>query len=97
MINYNFEWDCQKAEANITKHGISFEESATVFQDPMAVSIYDDDHSTNEERWITLGISITGKLLLLCHTFQKESDNAVTIRIFSSRKATKHEIKQYEG
>ena len=57
MINYNFEWNHQKAKSNVTKHGISFEESATVFKDPIAISIYDDEHSINEERWITLGIS----------------------------------------
>ncbi|MBU0463779.1 MAG: BrnT family toxin [Proteobacteria bacterium] len=77
------------------KHGISFEESATVFKDPMALSVYDDEHSINEERWFTLGLSKAGKLLLVCHTFQRQSDTIVAIRIFSSRKATKKESKQY--
>ena len=97
MINYNFKWDFQKAKLNITKHNISFEEAATIFQDPMAVTIYDDGHSTDEERWITIGITNSGNLQLVCHTFYKELDNSVTIRIISSRKATKNEIKQYEG
>ena len=95
MMNYNFEWSYQKAQSNVTKHGVSFEESATVFKDPMALSIYDDEHSINEERWLTLGISKAGKLLLVCHTFQKHSNATVSIRIFSCRKETKKESKQY--
>ena len=94
-MNYNFEWSYQKAKLNVKNHGVHFEESATVFKDPMALSIYDDEHSINEERWFTLGISKAGKLLLVCHTFQKQSDANVSIRIFSSRKATKKEAKQY--
>ena len=97
MINYNFKWDVKKAKLNIAKHDISFEEAATIFQDPMTITIYDDVHSTNEERWVTIGITKNGRLQLACHTFHRESDNFVTIRIFSSRKATKTEIKQYEG
>ena len=97
MTNYNFEWDPEKATSNHDKHGISFEEAATVFRDPIALSIYDDEHSENEERWITIGISNTGRLIVVCHTFQKHDKNTVSIRIFSSRKATKRETKQYKG
>jgi hypothetical protein len=50
MINYNFEWDPNKARSNQVKHGISFEEAATVFRDPQALSIFDDEHSSNEDR-----------------------------------------------
>ena len=95
MINYNFEWDIEKAKLNISKHGVSFRESASVFKDSMALSMYDEDHSKDEERWITLGISERGRLLLVCHTFKQEPDNNVKIRIFSSRKASKKESKQY--
>jgi len=68
---------------------------ATVFRDSKALSIFDPDHSETEERWITLGISEKGKLLIVIHTFQEESEDAVTIRIISSRKATKQEIRTY--
>lgn len=91
---YNFEWDPGKATSNKEKHGVSFEEAATVFRDPRALTIFDLDHSQAENRWVTLGISSTGKVLVICHTFQTES-RAVSIRIFSCRKATKTEKKQY--
>lgn len=95
MINYNFEWDIDKAKLNISKHGVSFREAASVFKDTMALSMYDNSHSDQEERWITLGISENGRLLVVCHTFKQFSDENVNIRIYSSRKATKKEIKQY--
>jgi uncharacterized DUF497 family protein len=91
---YNFEWDPSKAAANKEKHGISFEEAATVFRDPRSLTIFDPDHSETETRWITLGFSQTGKLLVVCHTFHQEQNTSI-IRIFSSRKATKKEKKHY--
>ncbi len=94
-INFDFEWDLKKAQSNKRKHGVGFEESATVFLDPMAVTIYDPDHSETEERWITMGISKNGRVLIVCHTFREESQEAVTIRIFSSRKANFQEIQEY--
>ncbi|MFH1857066.1 MAG: BrnT family toxin [Candidatus Omnitrophota bacterium] len=94
-MRYDFEWDSQKAKSNLRKHGISFEETATAFKDPNALSIFDNEHSINEERWITLGISSSGKLLVICHGFQKIDLKTCVIRIFSSRKATKKESKQY--
>jgi len=94
-INYNFEWDPVKARDNRDKHAITFDEAATVFRDSKALSIFDPDHSEAEARWITLGISKKGRLLIVIHTFQEESEGAVTIIIISSRKATKQEIKTY--
>lgn len=94
-MNYNFEWDPNKARSNRTKHGVTFEEAATVFHDPRALTIYDPDHSITEDRWITLGISGSGRLLVVCHTFRDENKESASIRIFSSRKATKKEMKQY--
>lgn len=73
-----------------------FEDAATVSKDPNALSIFDEKHSINEERWITLGISSSGKLLVICHTFHELDSRTCAIRIFSSRKATKNESKQYE-
>ena len=94
-ISYNFEWDPRKARGNRNKHGVAFDEAATVFKDPKAISIFDPDHSEIEDRWITMGISETGRLLIVIHAFRDESEDAVTIRIVSSRKATKQEIKTY--
>ena len=94
-INYNFEWDPRKASINLYKHDISFEEAATVFRDSKALSIFDPDHTENEDRWITMGISEKGRVLIVIHTFREESEDAVTIRIISSRKATKQETKAY--
>ena len=96
MINYNFEWDVNKARSNQSKHAVSFEEAATVFRDPKALSIFDDEHSIYEDRWVTIGISNTGRLLVVCHTFKKHDQNDVAIRIFSDRRAIKKETKQYK-
>ena len=96
-LNYNFEWDPQKAHDNRDKHGVTFDEATTVFKDSQALSLFDPDHSETEERWITMGISEKGRLLIVIHTFREESDNAVEIRIISSRKAAKHETKTYGG
>jgi len=72
-MNYNFEWDPRKARSNYGKHGIRFEEAATVFRDPRALTIFDTDHSEHEDRWITMGISKKGRLLIVCHTFISNS------------------------
>jgi len=94
-MQFNFEWDPQKAQTNQEKHGVSFELAATVFRDPRALSIYDEEHSVDEERWLTLGISAMGSLLIVHHTFFEENEETVIIRIISSRKATKQEQQQY--
>lgn len=62
---YEFEWDPEKARANQHKHGVPFEEAATVFLDPRAVSLYDEEHSEQEDRWITLGFASTGRILVV--------------------------------
>ncbi len=96
-MQYDFEWDPVKAQENFGKHGVRFREAATVFHDPLALTLYDSDHSNGEERWVTIGISDIGRILVVCHTFRKESLHTATIRIFSSRKAKKTEIDQYKG
>lgn len=93
-VNYNFEWDPIKARENRNKHGVNFDEAATVFRDSSALSIFDPDHSETEDRWITMGISEKGRLLIVNHTF-REIGEEVTIRIISSRKATKKENNKY--
>jgi hypothetical protein len=77
------------------KHGVRFDQAATVFLDPRAISIFDTDHSDDEDRWMTLGISATAGLLVVNHTFVATDDRTATIRIISSRKATKREAEQY--
>jgi len=92
---YNFEWDPVKARGSREKHGVSFEEASTLFRDPRALTVYDPEHSEREERWITMGISNSGRLLVVCHTFSEEAGGSVIIRIFSSRKATSDETRSY--
>lgn len=85
-----------KAATNLKKHGVSFEQVTEVFKDPIALTIYDDDNSDEEERWITLGQVQHQHYLVVIHTFRDSSAGTVRIRIISARPATKHEIKQYE-
>ena len=94
-MNYNFEWDSDKAKLNFKKHRLGFEVAATVFKDPQALSVFDAEHSEDEERWITMGIASSGNLIVVVHTHKEENENSVKIRIISARKATKNETKQY--
>ena len=96
-MRFDFEWDPQKAKQNVDKHGITFELASTVFRDPLALSLYDEDHSASEDRWITLGISSTGALLVVHHTYAQADAEMATIRIISSRKAIKKEQEHYKG
>jgi uncharacterized DUF497 family protein len=86
-----FEWDPNKAESNVRKHRVSFEEAATALSDPMAATGADPDHSIAEDRYITFGVSDRGRLLVVAHTEEHE-----TIRIISARLASKGERKIYE-
>ena len=87
-----FEWDERKAKQNIRKHGVSFEEAATVFGDQFSITIYDPLHSEDEDRFVILGMSSKNPLLVVVHTERGDK-----IRIISARKATKKERKQYES
>lgn len=86
-----FEWDAQKAKANIAKHGLSFDEAATVFLDALALSGPDPDHSAGESRYITFGVSSLGRLLAVSHTYRPGSN-----RLISARRVTRAERKLYE-
>jgi uncharacterized DUF497 family protein len=86
-----FEWDSQKAKTNIRKHKVSFKEATTALSDPMAATGIDPDHSIDEFRYITFGVSIRGRLLVVAHTERGE-----VIRIISARRATRGERKIYE-
>jgi len=90
-MDLTFEWDEEKSNSNIKKHKISFEESKTVFNDPLAITILDPQHSKKEHRFIDIGCSSKGKILSVVYTERKSN-----IRIISSRKATKFERKLYE-
>ena len=92
--NSYFEWDEDKNSANIRKHGLSFTEAMTVFDDDNALYKPDIDHSQDEDRFIILGMSASLRLLVVCHCY-RESETVV--RIFSARKATKSESDQYGG
>lgn len=95
MFHYHFEWDPSKALANVRKHGVSFEQAATVFNDPLALSMPDQEHSDEEERWLTMGLAANGFLIVI-HTHREVSEHEALIRIISALKATKHEQQQYE-
>ncbi len=89
-----FEWDDKKNNANKNKHGISFEEAMTVFDDEEAIVIPDPDHSIDEERFLILGLSKDINLMVVCHCYRGEDD---IIRIISARSATKTETSQYNS
>jgi uncharacterized DUF497 family protein len=94
---YRFAWDPAKADANRRKHGVSFEQAATVFRDPLSLSRYDDEHSEPEERWLTLGLDENGTLLVVSHAFEELADDEALVRVISAREATAHEREQYES
>lgn len=86
------EWRREKAIANERKHGISFEEALTVLYDPLAATFDDPDHSRGERRFITMGYSVRGRLLAVCHT-----ERGGAVRLIMARKAIAHERKRHEG
>ena len=95
-MRYKFDWDPAKEAENIRKHKMTFRQAATVFRDPNQLSIYDEEHSEVEDRWITIGIDSTGVLRVVVHTFEQISEDLCEIRIISVRKATKREARQYK-
>ena len=86
-----FEWDPEKAARNTEKHQVSFIEAATVFSDTLSITFHDPDHSDHEDRYLTIGLSRTGQLLIVSHT-----DRGDRIRIISARKTTPREKRDYE-
>ncbi len=86
-----FEWDSGKASENLSKHGVSFEEAATVFRDPLSATGPDPDHSVGEERFVTFGVSTNGRLLVVGHI-----EHGDIIRIITARPAIPGERKLYE-
>ena len=92
MQDLRFDWDPAKATANVRKHGVTFEEAATVFSDELALVIDDPDHSSEEDRFVLLGVSAVSRILVVVHAFRSSVD---VVRIISARKATKPERTTY--
>lgn len=90
-MSFIFEWDDRKAKTNARKHGVTFAEAATIFSDPYLVTFSDDEHSDMEARFISIGQSERGRVLLAVHT-----DHDQTIRLISCRRATAQERSYYE-
>ena len=86
-----YEWDAKKAKTNLRKHGVSFEEAATVFLDPLAMTFLDPDHSDEEDREITIGLTTKHRVVFVSHCPRGDRT-----RIISARRATRKERKQYE-
>lgn len=86
-----FDWDSEKAAENLKKHDVDFREAATLFDDPLSTTFPDEDHSMNERRFLIIGLSALGRILVVAHT-----GNGDTIRIISARVATPRERKFYE-
>ncbi len=91
MMDIIFEWDEEKALTNFLKHGVSFDEASTIFADERSLTLYDEMHSTYEDRYIDIGISVSNRLLIVVYTEREER-----IRIISVRSATANERRQYE-
>lgn len=92
MNNIRFEWDKNKAQINKKKHGVSFEEAQSIFYDEYALEFYDEPHSSKEERFLMLGLSVKLRVLVACHCTREKGD---VIRIISARRATKKETQYY--
>jgi uncharacterized DUF497 family protein len=86
-----FEWDLAKAKSNLSKHGVSFEEAATIFGDPLSLTIPDPGHSEQENRFVTIGVSSKLRTVVVVQT-----DRGDAVRIISARLATTRERKDYE-
>ena len=87
-----FEWDAEKAATNLSKHGVAFTEAETVFSDPLSLTIPDPVHSTEEDRFVTIGASTRERVLVVVHT-----DRGEHVRIISARRANRQERMSYEG
>ncbi|MCK1743400.1 BrnT family toxin [Bradyrhizobium sp. 139] len=96
-MQFEFDWDPTKAESNRRKHGVAFEEAMGVFGDPLALSLLDKESGAGEERWVTMGRSLAGNLLLVVHTYVELSADRALVRIISARNPTRREIKSYEN
>jgi uncharacterized DUF497 family protein len=90
-MRLSFEWDPEKSDSNLKKHGVSFEEAGSVLSDPFEITLFDPDHSDEEDRYISLGMSYRDRILVVSYTEREDK-----IRIISARVANKRERKKYE-
>lgn len=95
--DFEFEWDDAKAESNLAKHGVNFTDAMSVLLDPLAITRFDEEHSEDEERWVSVGRAANGQLLLAVHTFSATGPNTALLRLISARPATRREREQYEA
>jgi len=93
---YQFEWDENKAAANVFKHGVSFELASTIFADPGLLTVPDLEHSRTEERWFSIGSASDGKVLFVVYLWSESEPPTAKVRVISARRATPAEIRQYE-
>jgi uncharacterized protein len=91
-----FAWDVEKARSNVERHGVSFEEAATTWLDPVAIERRDEGHSTEEERWLRIGSSLRGALLVVWST-ERGAQRRPVIRIIGARRATRKERELHES
>lgn len=94
-MQIDFDWDPAKAASNAAKHGVTFEAAITIFRDPLARSILDRDRTPDEERWVTLGETAAGHLLVVVHTWNEINPDRAVVRIISARRPTANETRQY--
>jgi uncharacterized DUF497 family protein len=87
----DFEWDPAKAHVNLDKHGVDFQEAVAVFRDPLAITVADPDHSAAEDRYLTIGTTLSSRALIVAHT-----DRGDRVRLISARELTRAERRAYE-
>lgn len=99
-MSLRFKWDLAKAATNLAGHGVAFDEASTVFADPLSASFLDPRHSLGEERFVTVGLSHLGRVLIVMHTERRNPDESTdesdVVRIISARKTTRRERSAYE-
>ena len=96
-MEFEFDWDPTKAEANWRKHGVTFERAMGIFSDPLALSVLHAESGAGEERWVTMGRNAAQELLLAVHTYVELAAHRAAIRIISVRRPTRREIRAYEN
>lgn len=92
----HFEWDGAKAQSNERKHGVAFTLALSIFRDPRIQTMFDEEHSASEGRWIALGVASNGALLVVVHTWSELDPVNIRVRIVSARKANAAEMARYE-
>ena len=96
-IRYDFDWDPNQEKTNVRAHGMNFRRAASVFRDPQQLTIFDEEHSIQEERWITIGVDPSGTVRVVVHTFEEIATDVYRVRIISARKAEPYETSQYQS